>query len=73
VKATLRLIRGDEMKRFFDHVGEVANADTFEQAFKKVSNGIKKQTNQPTARFKLFQQMPQAGQCLLNGIGKRTS
>jgi len=59
----MRLIGGDEMKRLFDHAGKVANADTFEQAIKKVSNGIKKQTNQATARFKLFQQMPQAGQC----------
>ena len=62
-KATLRLIGGDEMKRLFDHVGEVTNADIFEQAIKKVSDGIKKQTNQTTARFKLFQQMPQAGNC----------
>jgi len=39
---TLRLIGWDEIKRLFDHVGEVANADTFEQAIKKVSDGIKK-------------------------------
>ena len=29
----------------------------------KVSAGIKKQTNQAAARFKLMQKMPQAGQC----------
>ena len=62
-KATLRLIGGEEMKSLFDHVGGVSDADTFEQAVNKVSEGIQKQTNQATARFKLFQQMPQGGHC----------
>ena len=62
-KATLRLIGGEEMKSLFDHVGGVSDADTFEQAVNKVSEGIQKQTNQATAWFKLFQQMPQGGHC----------
>ena len=51
------------MKSLFDHIGGVSDADTFEQAVNKVSEGIQKQTNQATARFKLFQQMPQGGHC----------
>jgi len=61
-KATLRLVGGDGMKSLFDHVGLVEADDTFEDAIQKITNGIKRQTNQATARFKLFQQMPQGGQ-----------
>ena len=60
-KATLRLVGGDAMKSLFDHVGSVEEDDTFDTAINKITNGIK-QTNQATARFKLFQQMPQGGQ-----------
>jgi hypothetical protein len=49
------------MTRLFEHVGLVVDADTFDQAINKVELGVKKQTNQATARFKLFQQMPQGG------------
>jgi len=45
-------LKGMKWRGCSDHVGEVANADTFEQAIKKVSDGIKKQTNQAIARFK---------------------
>ena len=50
------------MKSLFDHVGLVEAADTFDNAIQKITDGIKQQTNQATARFKLFQQMPQGGQ-----------
>ena len=60
-KATLELVGGDEMTRLFEHVGLVVDADTLDQAISKVELGVKRQTNQATARFKLFQQMPQRG------------
>ena len=61
-KATLRLVGKDEMKSLFDHVGSVKGNNTFDGAIKKIADGIKLQTNQTTARFKLFQQMPQGEQ-----------
>ena len=61
-KTTLCLVGGDDMKNLFDHVGLVEAADTFDNAIDKITNGTKRQTNQATARFKLFQQMPQSGQ-----------
>ena len=50
------------MKRFFEHVGKVEEGDTYAKTIKKVEQGIKKLTNQATARYKLFQEMPQDGQ-----------
>ena len=58
-KATLRLVNGDKMKSFFDHVGAVKANNTLNGAIQKITDGIKQQTNQATARFKMFQQMPQ--------------
>ena len=60
-KSCLRLMGGEEMKMLFEHVGHIEEADTFSQALTKIEIGIKRQTNQSTARFKLFQQSPQAG------------
>ena len=62
-KATLRLVRGDEMKSLFDHVGGVTDANSFEVALTKVLDGIRQQTNQAKTRFRLFQQTLQGGQC----------
>ena len=60
-KSCLRLMGGEEMKMLFEHVGKVEEDDTFADALTKIESGIKKQTNQSTARFKLFQQSPQGG------------
>ena len=60
-KACLRLMGGEEMKVLFEHVGKVEEGDTFEGALEKIENGVKKQTNQSAARFKLMQQYPQGG------------
>ena len=60
-KATLDLVGGKEMTVLFEHVGNVQVADTFDAAVEKVRAGIKAQTNQATARFKLFTKMPQGG------------
>ena len=61
-KALVLSFGGDEMERLFEHVGEVEDGDTYSKAMKKVEEGIKKLTNQATARYKLFQEMPQDGQ-----------
>ena len=61
-KALLLHFGGDEMERLFEHVGGVVAADNYGKAVKKVEEGIKKLTNQATARYKLFQEMPQDGQ-----------
>ena len=61
-KAFLRMAGGDEMVTLFDHVGMVVEGDTMDEAINKIKNGIRKQTNQATARFKLFQQMNQGGE-----------
>ena len=61
-KAIMLMLGGDEMEKLFDHVGKVAEDDTFKKALDKIENGIKGLTNQATARYKLFQEMPQDGQ-----------
>ena len=61
-KAIMLMLGGDEMEKLFDHVGKVQEEDTFQKALNKVQNGIKGLTNQATARYKLFQEMPQDGQ-----------
>ena len=60
-KSTLELVAGPDMENLFQHVGMVEDTDNFQQTLAKVADGIKKQTNQASAKFKLFQQMPQGG------------
>ena len=43
------------MEKLFDHVGGVAAGDTYHRALQKVEDGIKRLTNQATARYNLFQ------------------
>ena len=47
------------MAVLFEHTGKVTEVDTFTKAVEKIEEGIKKQTNQATARFKLFTKMAQ--------------
>jgi hypothetical protein len=49
------------MNKIFEHVGGVVEVDRYMKAMDKVEQGIKLLTNQATARFKLFQEMPQDG------------
>ena len=49
------------MTVLFEHVGNMQMADTYDAAVEKVMAGIKAQTNQATARFKLFTKMSQGG------------
>ena len=62
-KNMMRLVGGDQVRTLFDHVGQTLDTDSWQETLDKVSAGIKKQTNQAAARFKLMQKMPQAGQC----------
>ena len=61
-KSMVKLIGGTQMVKLFDHVGVVLEGDSYEAAMKKIENGIKSQTNQATARFKLFREMAQGGE-----------
>ena len=61
LKATLELVGGKDMCVLYEHVGVVVDEDTFDAAITKIEAGIKGQTNQATARFKLFTKMPQGG------------
>ena len=62
-KVLLVLSRGLEVKTLFNHVGDVLDTDSWLQAQTKVEVGIKKQTNQAAAWFKLMQKMPQLEKC----------
>ena len=66
-KAMLILIGGKEVDNVFKHVGMVVKEDTFQQAIKKIKDGISKQTNQSMARFKLMREMAQNGKSFTNG------
>ena len=60
-KAMVVMLGGEEMKKLFEHVGGVTPADSYIKAMDKVEQGIKRLTNQATARFKLFQKMHHDG------------
>ena len=59
----LRLVGGDQVRTLFDHVGIVTDTDNLEKSLGKVTAGIKEQTNQAAAKFKLMQKMPQSDGC----------
>ena len=52
-KAMLILMGGKEVDTLFKHVGMVVKEDTFQQAIKKIKDGISKQTNQQCDNVKL--------------------
>ena len=62
-KNILLLVGGEEVRTLFDHVGKVQEADSWKETLEKVSQGIRQQTNQAAARFKLMQKMPQSDSC----------
>ena len=53
-KEILKLVGDVQMSNLFKHVGNVQEGDSFEEALEKVRAGIKRQTNQASARFKLY-------------------
>ena len=60
-KASLELVGGKEVTVLMEHVGGVEEGDTFDRALEKVEEGIVAQTNQATAKFKLYTKLPQGG------------
>ena len=58
-KHLLKLVGGPEVKTLYTHVGKVIATDSWEETTTKISRGIKGQTNQASARFKLMQRLPQ--------------
>ena len=60
-KAMIVMFGGEEIAKLFEHTGEVQEGDSYKAALDKVEAGIKKLTNQATARFKLYQEMSQDG------------
>ena len=59
-KHLLKLVGGPEVKTLYTHVGKVTAMDSWNQTTVKITRGIKGQTNQASARFKLMQRMPQS-------------
>ena len=58
-KVMLELLGGKEVEYLYKHVGDISEEDTWETTLEKISNGIKRQTNQAVARHKLFRLLPQ--------------
>lgn len=62
-KNMLRLVGGDEVRTLFDHVRFIEGTDSWDETLMKISKGIKQQTNQAAARYKLMRKMPQGELC----------
>ena len=58
-KNLLKLIGGPEVKMLYNHVGRITDTNSWEETTGKISRGIRGQTNQASARFKLMQKLPQ--------------
>ena len=58
-KAMLLLKGGHDMKNLFQHVGNVSDKDTFEEAVKKIENGLQACTNKVVQRNMLLSNFPQ--------------
>ena len=59
-KSFLQIWGGDDMVTLFEHVGKVQEeADTFEEAMKKITDALKGQINEVYPVYKLFCEMPQ--------------
>ena len=58
-KAMTLLKGGKDMHSLFDHVGNVLEADTFDQAIEKIRNQLKERTNKVVWRNMLLSNFPQ--------------
>ena len=58
-KAILRFKGGEDMKTLFQHVGKVFDTDTYEEAVKKISDGLSERTNKVVQRNMLVSNFPQ--------------
>ena len=61
-KKAITIIKGGkDMKTLFDHVGEVVDGDTFEEAVTKITEKLKTRTNKTVQRNMLLCNNPQGG------------
>ena len=58
-KAVLLFKGGEDMKTLFQHVGKVLGTDTYEQAVKKLSDGLSERINKVVQRNMLLSNFPQ--------------
>lgn len=58
-KNILLMIGQDVLELLWENAGKVQDRDTFEQAIKKVQEGITGQTNKAVCRYKLYTKLPQ--------------
>ena len=58
-KAMMLLKGGHDMKNLFQNVGNVSEKDTFEEAVKKIENGLQARTNKVVQRNMLLSNFPQ--------------
>ena len=58
-KAMLLLIGNHDMKNLFQHVGNVSEKDTFEEAVKKIENELQARTNKVIQRNMFLSNFPQ--------------
>ena len=58
-KAMLLFKGGEDMKTLFQHVGKVFDTDTYEEAVKKISDGLSERTNKVIQRNVLLSNFPQ--------------
>ena len=73
-KNILLMIGQDVLELLWEHAGKVQDRDTFEQAIKKVQEGITGQTHKAVCRYKLYTKLPQGEkQLCLVSTSKRTT
>ena len=58
-KSMFLYMGGEDMRALFEHVGQVVDADTFDQAVDKIQNKIKKCINNVVQRNMLLSSFPQ--------------
>ena len=62
------MVGEDKMATLFEHVSLLGEEDTLDQDITKIKEGINKQNNQASERFKLFRQMHEDGDAFVTWI-----
>ena len=57
-KSLIQIWGGDVLMMLFEHVGKVQEKDTFDEAIKKIKEGLKETMNEVFPMYKLFHEMP---------------
>ena len=69
-KAMLLFKGGEDKKTLFQHVGEVLDTDTYEQAVKKIGGGLSEQAYKIVQRNMLISNFPQGSKSSKSGPRK---